>query len=100
MDNRQQEIYTACYVSDLRLNIPREWMLMTLEISDPLRNHGKGDDRHLRGQRTGLIYHAVRRIVVEVDEETLLDVNGSDAHDGREEEEQVGDQLHGCDVGE
>lgn len=51
------------------------------------------------GRRTGLIDRAFRRIVIEVDEEALLHVNGSDAHDGRKEEQQVGDQLHDCDVG-
>lgn len=51
-----------------------------------------------RERRTGLIDRALCRIIVEVDEEALLHVNGSDAHDGREEQKQIGDQLHIDDV--
>lgn len=47
-------------------------------------------------RRTGLGYRAVRCIIAEVNEETLLHVDSSNAHDGGKEQQQVGDQLHDC----
>lgn len=44
---------------------------------------------------TGLRDRTVRCIIVEGHQEALLHVDGSDAHDGGDEEEEVGEQLHG-----
>lgn len=51
-----------------------------------------------RGGRTGLRDCAVWGVAAEGHQEALLHVYGSDAHDGGEEEDEVGEQLHVCGV--
>lgn len=56
-----------------------------LVCDDPLR---------IRDHRLGLVDGALGCALVEGNEEALLHVDGVDAHDGGEKEEQVADQLH------
>lgn len=52
----------------------------------------------IRDHLLGVVYRALGCARVEGYQETLLHVDGIDAHGGREEQEQVADQLHDCEL--
>lgn len=87
--------------SGVCLDIPREWMPMIPRLPNTHLEEITSEMKVIcMEQRTGLVDRALCRIIVEVYEKALLHVDGSNAHDGREKEEQIGDQLHIDDVGD